>query len=284
MASILPQGKTQFFNALGVPLAGGSVYTYVPGTTTPATTWQNQAQTIANSNPITLDSSGSCLLWGSGAYRLQIFDDIGVLESDTVSYSPVIPNADGTITATPATNANELITLGQAQADFAAINGSASEAFNVAAGAGTEAVNATQLQNGTFTPSFASATVANVATSGGTRVPNAASFSAGGSNNSSGSSQNIETYISFTAPCNCTILVNANGGTGSGSVNGAGFNVSGARVAYSEANWASGSQLSAGTLVATATAGSAVAIGWYTTCVSVSQITIGQTFLLVPTP
>jgi hypothetical protein len=62
-ASIAASPKRQFFDNAGRPAAGYKLHTYLSGTTTPATTWQDQAATIANTNPITLDSRGECLLW-----------------------------------------------------------------------------------------------------------------------------------------------------------------------------------------------------------------------------
>lgn len=48
----------QFFNNSGVPLSGGLLYSYAAGTTTPATTWTTNTGTVANTNPIVLDSAG----------------------------------------------------------------------------------------------------------------------------------------------------------------------------------------------------------------------------------
>jgi hypothetical protein len=48
----------QFFDNLGIPLAGGLLYTYTAGTTTPQATYTSSAGTIANANPIVLDSAG----------------------------------------------------------------------------------------------------------------------------------------------------------------------------------------------------------------------------------
>ena len=48
----------QFFDNLGIPLAGGLLYTYIAGTTTPQATYTSNAGTIANSNPIVLDAAG----------------------------------------------------------------------------------------------------------------------------------------------------------------------------------------------------------------------------------
>jgi hypothetical protein len=48
----------QLFNNDGVILAGGQIYTYLAGTTTPATTYTTSTGNIAQLNPIILDSSG----------------------------------------------------------------------------------------------------------------------------------------------------------------------------------------------------------------------------------
>ncbi len=66
----VPPGKQQFVDPLtDVPLVGGLVYFYIPGTFTPKDTWQNQAQLSLNTNPITLDAAGECVIWGDGLYR-----------------------------------------------------------------------------------------------------------------------------------------------------------------------------------------------------------------------
>jgi hypothetical protein len=64
----------QFFDNLGIPLAGGLLYTYTAGTTTPQATYTSAAGTIANANPIVLDSAGrtpnQVWLTTGGAYKL----------------------------------------------------------------------------------------------------------------------------------------------------------------------------------------------------------------------
>ena len=77
-ATILPQPRFVAYDpATGDPLVGGLVHTYVPGGTVPATTWQDAGETTPNSNPIVLDSDGSCLLYGSGPYQLTTTDALG---------------------------------------------------------------------------------------------------------------------------------------------------------------------------------------------------------------
>jgi hypothetical protein len=48
----------QFFTDDGIPLAGGFLYSYAAGTTTPATTYTSVTGGTANANPIVLDASG----------------------------------------------------------------------------------------------------------------------------------------------------------------------------------------------------------------------------------
>jgi microcystin-dependent protein len=61
MASVLLSSVgvgQQFFDNNGVPLAGGLIYTYQAGSSTALLTYQDNGGTIANANPIVLDSSG----------------------------------------------------------------------------------------------------------------------------------------------------------------------------------------------------------------------------------
>lgn len=83
--SLLPPAEQQFCDANGAPLAGGSVATYVPGTTTPATTWQDSAGTTPNTNPIILDAAGRAIIWGAGSYRMVVKDVSGNLIYDQVT-------------------------------------------------------------------------------------------------------------------------------------------------------------------------------------------------------
>ena len=63
-------------------MVGGTLETYVAGTTTPATTWQDSALSIANTNPITLDARGECVLWLAPAvvYKFVLKNALGVVQ------------------------------------------------------------------------------------------------------------------------------------------------------------------------------------------------------------
>lgn len=56
--SALAGAGDQFFDNSGNILTGGFIYTYLAGSTTPATTYQSSAGVATNANPIELDSAG----------------------------------------------------------------------------------------------------------------------------------------------------------------------------------------------------------------------------------
>lgn len=78
MPSLMPTGKQQYFYpGSPSPLVGGKLYTYAAGTSTPQPTYQDAAGTIPNTNPITLDSTGSALIYWSGSYKIVLKDAAG---------------------------------------------------------------------------------------------------------------------------------------------------------------------------------------------------------------
>lgn len=98
---ILPNGQQQFFDNNGSVLAGGTVETFLPGTNTLATTWQDSGEAAANPNPLTLDAAGRCTMWGNGLYRQVVKDASGAVIWDTVTGSiPLITQlSNGSIDA-----------------------------------------------------------------------------------------------------------------------------------------------------------------------------------------
>ncbi len=85
MASLVPNAQQQFLDQNGAPLAGGLVYMYVPGTTTPATTWTDPDLTVPNTNPIVLDPAGRASIWGNTTYRQVVTTQTGDLQWDQVT-------------------------------------------------------------------------------------------------------------------------------------------------------------------------------------------------------
>lgn len=92
--ALIPIGKVRWTDGNGNPLVGGKVFFYVPGTTTPKNTWQDQGGTVLNSNPVTLDARGEAVVWGSGSYRQVVMDGSGNLIWDQVTADLFGPLSD----------------------------------------------------------------------------------------------------------------------------------------------------------------------------------------------
>ncbi|HEX3574566.1 MAG TPA: hypothetical protein VHU42_08210 [Rhodopila sp.] len=100
MTVLLPPAVLQFADANGKPYAGGKIATYVPGTTTPKSTWSDPAGTSLNTNPITLDSAGRCIIYADGVVRTVLSDASGNLIWDQVT-STVISTAMTPVCSAP---------------------------------------------------------------------------------------------------------------------------------------------------------------------------------------
>ncbi|MGI9158926.1 MAG: hypothetical protein ACR2K1_04155 [Saprospiraceae bacterium] len=81
----------QFFDENGVPLAGGLLYVYEAGSTTPADTYTSAAEDTFNTNPIELDAAGrvpnEVWLPTGAAYKFALADanDVPIGEWDDIS-------------------------------------------------------------------------------------------------------------------------------------------------------------------------------------------------------
>lgn len=72
MATALPTLPNQWLDTNGQPLAGGLIYTYDAGTSTPRTTWADSGEFVPNSNPIVLDGNGTATVFWRGNYRIEV--------------------------------------------------------------------------------------------------------------------------------------------------------------------------------------------------------------------
>lgn len=89
MAHLLPNVKQKFFDSNGVALAGGKLYSYQAGTTTPLATYTDQGAGTPNANPTILDANGEASIWiSSAAYKfvLKDSDDNTLWTVDNVSH------------------------------------------------------------------------------------------------------------------------------------------------------------------------------------------------------
>lgn len=89
--SLLPIPKIRFWNAAGTaPLAGGKVYAYSQGTSTPKNTYTDNTGTALNPHPVVLDANGEAAIWLSGFYKiiLKDYNDVTQWTVDNVSSMP----------------------------------------------------------------------------------------------------------------------------------------------------------------------------------------------------
>lgn len=76
MAQPLAAPFSYFADSNGAPLAGGKVYTYAAGTTTPQNSYTDSTGTIAAAQPVILDSAGRATIWLSGYYKIVVKDSL----------------------------------------------------------------------------------------------------------------------------------------------------------------------------------------------------------------
>lgn len=99
MAGVIATIPKFQFSANGAPLVGGTLTTYLAGSSTPATTWQDQALGSANTNPITLDARGECVLWldSTKSYKFVLTNASGVTQwtQDNITGTPNLGSSTG---------------------------------------------------------------------------------------------------------------------------------------------------------------------------------------------
>jgi len=116
--TIIPSPKFTGFDANGNPLAGGKLYTYVAGTTTPQTTYSNVNLTSANANPVVLDSAGVATVFVSAGtsfkYVLKDSADVTIWTADNIGAVPKsTATLDVTVTAGEAISALDAVYISQ---------------------------------------------------------------------------------------------------------------------------------------------------------------------------
>ncbi len=78
-AQLSPTPIFKAFGNDGEPLAGGLLYSYVAGTTTPQPTYLDSTQTSQNTNPIVLNARGEAAVWLNPllTYKFLLTDSVG---------------------------------------------------------------------------------------------------------------------------------------------------------------------------------------------------------------
>ena len=96
----------QYFDNNGVPLAGGLIYTYQAGTSTPLATYTDNGGITANANPIVLDSAGRVpyeiwmftgysykfVIQSATATSIQTLDNLYPILQNSPASAPAIPS------------------------------------------------------------------------------------------------------------------------------------------------------------------------------------------------
>lgn len=79
MRGIIPAIQMQFLDQNGNPLSGGTVETYLAGSSTPTDTWPDATGLAPNTNPVLLDAAGKASIWldGETAYKFIVRDSNG---------------------------------------------------------------------------------------------------------------------------------------------------------------------------------------------------------------
>ena len=80
MGTRLNSPRLQVADALGRPLAGAKLYSFLAGTSTPASTFSNSAESIANPNPVVADAAGyfgDIFLASGQIYKFRLDDAFG---------------------------------------------------------------------------------------------------------------------------------------------------------------------------------------------------------------
>ena len=104
--NLSPAPKLQFFGSDGEPLAGGKLYSYAAGTSTPLATYTDSTGVTANTNPIILDSRGEAVVWlSSAAYKIVLntstntliwtVDNVSTLQGIIEAYEAAIAASSG---------------------------------------------------------------------------------------------------------------------------------------------------------------------------------------------
>jgi hypothetical protein len=103
-------------------VAGGTVGFYIPSTLTFKQTWQNSAETVLNTNPVTLDQNGCALIYGAGIYRQILKDSLGNTVWDQLTASTSNGGQGGVFWAAQAGGTPNAITV--VDTSFANVDGS----------------------------------------------------------------------------------------------------------------------------------------------------------------
>lgn len=175
MARLAPFFKQQFFDNDGAPLAGGKVYSYTAGTSTPLATYTDQGGATPNANPVILDANGEANIWVSDAYYKFVIKDANDVTLRTIDQASVANDvvAEATAARDAALAAQAAAETAETNAETAETNAETAET-NAAASASAAATSATNAATSATNAATSTTNAANSATAAATSETNAA--------------------------------------------------------------------------------------------------------------
>lgn len=101
MTQPLGHPKFRAFDANGDPLAGGLLYSYAAGTSTPLATYTTRAGSVANANPVVLDANGEADVWMTPGtlYKFELRNSTGVVQWTVDNYPSPADDSAATVDA-----------------------------------------------------------------------------------------------------------------------------------------------------------------------------------------
>lgn len=145
--ALMPFPRQQFFSTAGAVLAGGSIYFYAAGTSTPQAAYSDSSGNTPLANPVVLDAAGSASIWlSSSLYKIVAFDVNGVQQWSVDNVSAVSqPELQGTNTFASLTTTGNVTVGGNlvVSGSITAASGSISGAFGVSGTLSAAALNVT---------------------------------------------------------------------------------------------------------------------------------------------
>lgn len=98
---VIPSPKFRAFDADGAPLAGGLLYSYAAGTTTPLATYTDSGMGTPNANPVVLSAAGEATIFvpATTLYKFVLKTSAGVTQYTVDNVS--IPTPDSAAVAVP---------------------------------------------------------------------------------------------------------------------------------------------------------------------------------------
>lgn len=132
-AELCPPPQFQFWDANGQFLAGGQVFTYAAGTSTPQASYTDETMATANTNPVILNGYGAAQIWFDPTlvYKIVVEDSAGNIYLTVDQINPYLTSASLTSTlgsyATIASLSNYVLvaSLSAALAPYQLISGMA---------------------------------------------------------------------------------------------------------------------------------------------------------------